>query len=174
MAAKVQGTKVEVKKANRIANVIITGVILSFIAITMLVLSSAGAFAQNTKGAEVDGNLINMMDEIEKPFDTVLDNLKIDPDVNTVEHGVNRYGNMYIKATYYDSGNIVTHIFSKKNECVSVDFRSTNFRNYQLMLKAIGDTFDPKTFNKIKNGKQQYIIDIKAQRSLWFVKITRR
>jgi hypothetical protein len=169
MAGSVQGTKTEIKKANRVANVIVTLVILSFIVAMLTVLSAATAKAQGR--AET---LINMMDEIEKPFQTVLDNLKIDPDVNTIEHGVNKYGRFYIKATYFDSGNTVRHVFSKKNACTSVEFRSTNFRNYDLFMQALADTFVGSTYDKIRNDKEVFMVDMKMTKASWFIKIGRK
>lgn len=163
MAGSVQGTKSEIKKANRMANLIISIVILSFIIVLISVISVKAQSSNETS--------INMMDEIDKPFQTVLDNLKLDKDVNTVEHGVNRQGKYFIFTRYYDTGNTVRHLFNKKRICTTVEFRSTNFRDYKLFNKAINDTVDYNMFTTIKGSPDTYNIDIKITKSLWFIRV---
>ncbi len=135
----------------------------------MILLGSIAGFAQD----DANMSMINIVDELELPFQTVLNSLESNENVNSVEYGKNRYGHSFIRTTYYDTSNTTLHMFNKNKNCVSIEYRSNNFRDYSLVIKTISDTLNEDTYYKVKGDNKRYLIELKVSRSLWIIKASR-
>lgn len=111
--------------------------------------------------------------ELGKPKVTIIDNLEIDPDVNTVEYGVNRNGQEYVFATYYDTGNTVRHLF-RDSKCVSVEFRSTNFRDYNLLNDIVEETLNSDLYDKFREKGNALTFHTTVSNTIWTVKLAKK
>lgn len=124
-------------------------------------VASSSAFAQD------------LSKELGKPRVTIIDNLEMDEDVNTVEYGVNRNGQEYVFATYYDTGNTVRHLFTN-SKCVSVEFRSTNFRNYDLLSEIVGETLSSELYDKFRKKGNILNFHTTINKSTWSIRLLKK